>query len=102
MQGTLIEGTLRSDDLIRAFWRELLTRDYDAAMSIFNRDFNVFQYIDDHGGLDGASASLLDAAAWTVSDLMDALEETTPQGYYFGAHWGDGADFGYWPIEEED
>jgi len=34
-------------------------------------------------------------------DLFDHVEEAhTPEGYYFGAIEGDGADFGVFPIEE--
>lgn len=31
--------------------------------------------------------------------MTDKLEELAPNGYYFGSHWGDAADFGYWPVE---
>jgi len=33
---------------------------------------------------------------------MDALNEYAPDGYYFGAIEGDGSDFGFWAIEDED
>jgi len=35
------------------------------------------------------------------TDLLFALNDRAPLGCYFGAHWGDGADFGYWPSEED-
>jgi hypothetical protein len=31
-----------------------------------------------------------------VNELMDDLERLAPEGYYFGAHPGDGSDFGFW------
>ena len=34
-----------------------------------------------------------------VNDLMDALNEYAPDGYYFGAIEGDGSDFGFWQDE---
>lgn len=33
--------------------------------------------------------------------IMQALEEIAPCGYYFGAHEGDGSDFGFWKTEEQ-
>ena len=34
-----------------------------------------------------------------LEDLEDTLENYAPEGYYFGAHPGDGSDYGYWKME---
>jgi hypothetical protein len=35
-----------------------------------------------------------------LSDLFDALNFYAPKGHYFGAHEGDGSDYGFWAIED--
>lgn len=35
-----------------------------------------------------------------LSMLFDVLDVYAPKTYYFGAHPGDGSDFGYWKLEE--
>lgn len=32
--------------------------------------------------------------------LWDVMDELSPEGFYFGAHPGDGSDYGYWEIED--
>jgi hypothetical protein len=36
-----------------------------------------------------------------LDELFDIMNEYAPDGTCFGAHIGDGADYGFWPIEEE-
>ena len=35
-------------------------------------------------------------------ELMSLMNDYAPEGYYFGAHEGDGSDFGVWPIEDDE
>lgn len=37
-----------------------------------------------------------------VLALADILNDQSPEGCHFGSHEGDGSDFGYWPIDQEE
>ena len=41
-----------------------------------------------------------DECAEFMGELFDLLNVYGPEGYYWGAHPGDGSDFGYWEIED--
>jgi hypothetical protein len=43
-----------------------------------------------------------DESSEYLAELCDALETFAPPYGYFGAHVGDGADFGFWPINPEE
>lgn len=40
-------------------------------------------------------------AAMLLESLFDTLDTYSPEEYYFGAHPGDGSDYGYWKKEQE-
>lgn len=106
--GTIIHATLRLEDLIPAFAEELEIQVKAAAphLGALNPDH---------------SQLVVDAAEWIkqnedngedhepfgrphhfvdgdelLGELSDALNEYAPPYAYFGAHEGDGSDFGYW------
>ena len=102
--GSISSGTLRTADLLDAF--------ADALESIIDgeqgarADVGRFEQLisdarawlereqlesaDSGGDHDGNGGDL-------VEELADALQEFAPPYCYFGAHEGDGADFGFWP-----
>lgn len=91
-------GTLKTDDLLRAFSAELRrfpdpTR-FDHVLG--EADFWAERYAQ---SLDDDVTQ--ENAAYCLDELVDTLSQLAPTGCYFGAHPGDGADFGYWQPEED-
>jgi hypothetical protein len=84
--GTVIEGTMRDEDLIPAFVDEILYYDpedsfaleIDEAINNNTYDFNS------------------ERAMYDVNDLMDRLNDFADPYTYFGSHPGDGSDYGFW------
>ena len=83
--GSISTGTLRTDDLLRAFGNilEQLTES-----SFLTR--NAYRLTT----MNHASQQECDDV---IAELEEALQELCPPFVYFGAHPGDGADFGFWP-----
>ena len=99
MKGTISHGTLRACDLIPAFLdacREVAPDHYEAFMvAPFGP---IPAYVQDEG--DSSDWWQSDDACVLLEALTDILNEHAPEGHYFGAHPGDGCDFGFWQIEE--
>ncbi len=36
-----------------------------------------------------------------LNELVDVLDRECPEGFYVGAHYGDGSDLGVWPVEDD-
>jgi len=90
--GTVISGTLRKSDLLRAFAHELALHAHGNNTQLIN-DAIFWEY-----------AAEDDKFVDIIDDLLDQLNtklnELAPAGYYFGSHPDDGADFGVWAIED--
>ena len=80
--GSISTGTLRPEDLLPTFARELERHAPDHA---FVHEANATLVYDD-----GDASEL-------INEIQDALQEHCPPFVTFGAHPGDGADFGFWP-----
>lgn len=95
--GVVSEGTLRDEDLISAFAGEL---DYYLKHLRLSRDQRArFAKLVRIAGND-ANEGLFDSEF--VNTLQDALGEIAPPYCYFGAAEGDGACFGFWPLDADD
>jgi hypothetical protein len=100
--GTVIEGTHRPEDLIPALLEELGRIDPRAASELRLESASFLDLVEgEAAAAEKRGAWLSDEAAELLESLFDALEERAPEGLYFGAHWGDGADLGWWPHEGE-
>ena len=91
--GTLISGTLRDEDLLEAFADEL--ERLDAGREGVIKEARALLAI----GADEWSEEQREYAGWLINEiLITALNDYAPPHTYFGAHEGDGSDFGYWPT----
>ena len=90
--GTVSHGTLRTEDLIETFLDFLEVMEHPKAEELREEYEDILK---NEETKEEYLEYLLNEDIW---DAMQALE---PDGYYFGAHPGDGADFGYWEIEED-
>lgn len=97
--GTVIHDTHRTQDLIPAFlmtFRALDSPHYTAyVMRTFPAIPEEAEGNDDHEFWNSEEAQHL------THELFDALNDHAPDGYYFGAHEGDGSNFGFWPAYPE-
>lgn len=80
-------GGTRYDDK----WGGVEPEAYELARAV--RDAHAALASDPEGESEDAHAAL--------ASLFDALESIAPDGTYFGSIEGDGADFGFWPLESE-
>tara|TARA_X000001388_G_scaffold52616_4_gene38357 strand:- start:4180 stop:4536 length:357 start_codon:yes stop_codon:yes gene_type:complete len=99
--GTLIQATHRRQDLIPAFL-EAVRRYADAEYT--QLILGPFGFIPAWVVDEGDESKWWDSeeAGYKLEELFDILEHQAPEGYYFGANEGDGSDFGYWPIPNDE
>lgn len=103
---SISHATLRSEDLLPAFLFAIEEHNTPAAQR-FNSELIELGFGHSMCGVCGMGNREEwpegfddDIASEIIADMMDALNDVAPNGYYFGAHPGDGSDFGFWQIEE--
>jgi hypothetical protein len=97
---SISHGTMRPQDLIPAFLGALESIDPDGYEQVMLAPFGVIlAYVMDEGEASPWWDS--EDAADVVAQLFDTLDAAAPEGFYFGAHPGDGCDYGFWEIEDQ-
>lgn len=88
--GSISSGTMRSEDLLPAYIGAL--RDVRGAIPK--------RLLADVRKYESGATLAPEYKDDILSDLHDALHEYAPPYAYFGAHPGDGADYGFWLHED--
>lgn len=88
---SISSGTLKSTDYLPKFLNVLKTYAPDKYDSFVkeNPEVNDLENTDP------------DTLSWLESDIFDLMQTIAPDGTTFGSSEGDGADFGFWSIEEK-
>jgi len=98
--GTVTHGTLRTQDLLRAFAKEYESLAPFNERTLVRGAYEAADLLDREG--DAVSDSDHDLCAEIISDLSEALDRIAQaHGCYFGTTEGDGSDFGFWENEPE-
>jgi len=84
---TIIEGTMRTEDLIPAFAEELKRLDEDK------------EYDDVVEQAEAVTDYDCESSFYLLEELFDILNNFAPPYMYFGAHCGNGSDYGFWLSE---
>lgn len=93
-QGSILHGTMRPQDVLPALLDALREHDEDAYSQCLN-------LIPAHAAEDEDADWWTEEAPDHVESLFDSLNDCAPSGLYFGAHPGDGSDYGFWMSEED-
>jgi hypothetical protein len=89
--GSISHGTLREVDLLRAFSNCLAS--YKGESDLVVEAIQLASLIED-----GERSTTSHDVEEVLEILEDELNELAPPLHYFGAHEGDGSDFGFWPL----
>lgn len=96
--GSISHGTLRNQDMIPTFLEYMNKHDMPEYEQLIVNGEGIPAYVFDEG--DESEWWDSQAGIDLFEELFCLLDMYAPDGYYFGAHEGDGSDFGYWEIPE--
>lgn len=107
--GSISHGTLRDEDLIDSFYSELewhLGRNgrfFSLPENFVERDRlnNLLGEVSDLCYDEEGNFNESEDSPGLIDSMMDALSVFAPPFCYFGAHEGDGSDFGFWPSFDQ-
>ena len=98
--GTISHGTMRNQDVLPKLMSTLFTEDPNRAREIWNGNPDFLEALCDlNAGIENPWWDSEDAC-YMSEELFNVMNEYSPEGHYFGAHPGDGSDFGYWKNED--
>ena len=114
--GSVSHGTMLNEDLIPCFIDELTER---MESSTFEAGADSPERVKRMGELEASIGEIerrmigdddeliplyfeSEEAGWDLEWLFDVLDEFAPDGCYFGAHPGDGCDYGFWACESDE
>ena len=105
-EGSVSHATLRNEDLIPTFLQTLDSIIEDLRVGTDEDKILAEQVAEEIAEIEADLESKPDyfkseGADHDLQTLMMELDTLAPDGYYFGAHPGDGADIGFWPVEDE-
>lgn len=90
--GTVICGTMRNEDVIPALMKTAIALGLDVSdQQVSCTNAATFDPDEDYE----------DTLNEVAEELFDLLSSLCPDGYYFGAHVGDGSDYGFWQDETQ-
>jgi len=110
--GSISHGTFRDQDLLEAFaneleWQIRRNGEYYSRPENFAERDRLNAMVGDAWDCFGDDGEILEDKQEEASELinerlMNALDELALPYCYFGAHCGDGTDFGFWPMDIKD
>jgi hypothetical protein len=103
--GSISSGTLRPEDLIPSFVDALDSIKDDLSTSGIAENAITVSAIDDllskiEQRMKDDNYFETEDASYDLEALTDELNNHAPHYAYFGSHPGDGADFGFWIVED--